>query len=168
MSSRVGFHGGSSIFELGNPADVAFFFRCIECFVVQKSPAADWSIVSDRLYKRYLRQEELEVAIRLMKSVQEVFGSLPGIAPLNENSLIDEAGKTRLNWSLPTLSDVFCKYFEGLAYCVESANGFLTDWALYKPVRIVKTDLPDFAADKKRSLAEYDGLGPDESPFWMR
>lgn len=101
MSSRVGFHGGSSIFELGSPADVAFFFRCIECFVVPKTPASDWSTVSDRLYKWYLRQEELEAAIRLMKSAQEVFSGLPGGAPLKEDALIDEAGETQLNWSIP-------------------------------------------------------------------
>jgi len=60
------------------------------------------------------------------------------------------------------------EYFDGLMHCIESAQGFYEDWGIYKPVKVVKTGLPDFFEDRDRPQEEYDRLKPNELPFWQR
>src|SRR5437868_11039132 len=78
--SCVGFHGGSSICELGEAGDVILFFRFIEKYAVQRHSDLDWSILTDRLYRRYLRAEDLDFACRLMKIVKDSFQLIPSSA----------------------------------------------------------------------------------------
>jgi len=44
--------------------------------VVKHNLAQDWSLLTDRFYRRYLRIEELEPAGKLMNKVKEIFSAL--------------------------------------------------------------------------------------------
>ncbi len=81
-------------------------------------------------------------------------------------NLVGDRKKTWLDPKLPTLTDVFAKYFESFFHCVESSEIFLNSWKIYKPMRTVIADCPDFAVEKKRPLEAYDNL--DDLPFWRR
>jgi hypothetical protein len=73
---NVGFQGGSSICELGPSADVALFFECLNAYAAKTNPEQNWSLLTDRLYRRYLKQDELDVASALMASAKDIFGSV--------------------------------------------------------------------------------------------
>lgn len=157
---KIGFLGGSSLCELGPISDVDLFFYCIREFAIPKFPERNWNIIIDRLYRRYLRLDELSAAMMMMDNVREVFSSLPTSVVdwgINKNS-------SSLNIDRSTLAEIFGKYFEEFKYCKESAEIFLENWDVYQPVRVVVSDMPEFMTDKKRDLADYDAL--DGLPFW--
>lgn len=161
----VGFSGGSSIFELGSISDVQFFFDCIKSFVVPVYPDLDWSLLTDRFYRRYLRPEELAPAQQLMDKVKTVFERVPSSGVDWSNMSLPDA-VTRLDPSNPNLAAVYAKYFEAFAHCQESAEISHRKWKEYQPLRVVVTDMPRFFSDKKRPLGEYETL--EGEPFWKR
>ncbi|OAI58851.1 hypothetical protein RSP795_22550 [Ralstonia solanacearum] len=163
----IGFHGGSSLCELGTVSDVVLFFDCLRMYVESTHPEQDWSLLSDRLYRRYLREDELDAALMLMEQAKQIFSTHPAATAVNwDPALLDDRQRTWLDPKLPTLADVFAKYFESFSHCVESSKIFLNSWKMYKPVRTVIADMPDFAVEKKRPLEEYDAL--EGEPLWRR
>lgn len=162
---NVGFHGGSSICELGPRADVALFFECLDAYVEKPHSEKNWSLLTDRLYRRYLKQDELDEASALMRSAKDIFGSVSS-ASVDWNGISAAPRVSRLNPDQGNLADVFSKYFEKFDYCVESAKVFFKSWNIYQPVRTVVSDMPDFMTDKKRPLDQYEVL--EGKPFWLR
>lgn len=162
---NIGFHGGHTIYELGSTSDMILFFECIKVYVVQNHPQQDWSLITDRLYKRYLHLEELNEASKLMNKIIEIFTALPNAAINWEDSKVTPEN-TMLNSKLPTLADIFSRYFEHFFSAIESAKSFVVAFEIYQPVRIVISDMPAFMLEKKRSLEEYDNLVGE--PFWLR
>jgi len=156
---NIGFDGGSSLCVLGPVSDVILFFDCINVFAVEDHPQRDWSLLTDRLYRRYLRLEELDAAVALMNEVKKIFATVSTSAVAWENPT------TKLNPNEPNLADVFARYFDLFAHCVTSAKGFFEDWNSYQPVRIVISDLAEFVNEKERPLEEYDALKGE--PFWL-
>ena len=57
---HVGYFGGHSIYELGNASDVELFFYCLNKISIINNKKADWHLIQDRFYKRYLKLEELD------------------------------------------------------------------------------------------------------------
>jgi hypothetical protein len=162
----VGFYGGHSVYELGTISDVALFFRAIDLHIVQACPGQDWSLLTDRLYRRYLRQDELDGSIELMDKVKNKFMALPGALAEKKEYFLEGEPETWINLELPTLADVFSGYFEGFAKACGSAVSFADHFNIYQPVRIVISDLPWFMLESQRPLGEYDALEGD--PFWLR
>lgn len=161
---NIGFCGGSSVFELGPSADVHLFFECLDVLVARQWPDQDWSLLTDRLYRRYLRQEQLDSASMLMNQAKKFFSTLPS-SSVNWEDLPVHAEGTRLNPELGNLADIFSKYFEGFDHCVGSAKAFFNSWGIYQAVRTVISDVPELLHDKERPLDQYDALQGD--PFWL-
>jgi hypothetical protein len=166
----VGLIGGSSLCELGPTTDIQLFFDCLDTHVVQKTPERDWSLLTDRLYRRYLRLEELDTASMLMFEVNQVFASLPSTVIHWEKAKMDSS-MSRLPKNDKTLADTFIKYFEHFAYCVESARVSYESFKAYpgyeyEAVRLVIADQPWFMVEKQRVLQEYDVLVGE--PLWLR
>ncbi|WP_134167095.1 hypothetical protein [Paraburkholderia caballeronis] len=70
---KIGFNGGGLLYELGLASDVSLFFDCLGADTQEANHEQDWSLLTDRLYRRYLRLDELEPAFALMEQVQEFF-----------------------------------------------------------------------------------------------
>lgn len=163
---NIGFCGGSSLCEIGTISDIKLFFECIEIFVAKKESSRQWSLLMDRLYRRYLRIEELDEAESLMKEVKIKFSTL-SITEVDWNmDLIGDRRRTWLDPNQSNLADVFSTYFQHFEHCVESAKLFAKSWDIYQPVKIVRTELAWFMVEKARSLEEYDSL--EGEPFWAR
>ncbi|WP_321941871.1 hypothetical protein [Paraburkholderia tropica] len=116
--------------------------------------------------------EDLDRASELMENVQQIFAKNSTASSVDWSAVIEAEGKKSwLNHQLPTLADVFQKYFASFAYCVESAKLNYEAFKSYpgysyEPVRTVISDLPGFARDKKKPLEEYDAL--EGTPMWLR
>ncbi|MBR7956541.1 hypothetical protein KDW78_21945 [Burkholderia cenocepacia] len=164
---HIGFDGGHSIYELGPSSDVILFFECLKTYVQQVHPDQDWSLLTDRLYRRYLRREELDKAAALMEQVRQIFTQHPAAEAVEWDALLSsDSGRSWLNPNQPTLADVFSKYFESFEKACRSAKSFVDAFNIYQPVRVVISDLPGFARDKNKPLAEYDAL--EGAPFWLQ
>jgi hypothetical protein len=168
----IGLAGGSLLSELGSKTDIHLFFDCLNTYVVAKHLEQDWSLLSDRLYKRYLRLNELDAALALMEQVRKKFAALPSNAiDWQDYEETNAATNNRLDTSKGTLADVFERFFENFVRCCESAKNsyeMFKSYAGYKyePVRFIVTDIPWFTAENMRPLEEYDAL--DGEPFWTR
>ncbi len=119
--------GGSSLCELGPAADVEFFFECIHSFAVQRMSLPDIFLLTDRLYKRYLREDEVELASLLMKQLRTMFETTSASA-IDLTGLSLALAVTRLGASKANLAELFDKYFECFEHCTESAKQFSQTW----------------------------------------
>lgn len=166
---NIGFIGGSSLCELGPTSDVIMFFDCLRRYVQQRNPSRDISLLTDRLYRRYLRLDELDLAESTMKFSQEEFANTFS-SVVNWRIYIAQNPGTRLDYLQPTLAGVFSRYFDLFYHCVESAKlsyEAFKDYPgySYEPVKTVVSDMPDFMLESKRKLSDYDALM--DEPFWI-
>lgn len=163
----IGFHGGHTICELGPAPDVRLFFKCLELYVAQDRPEQDWSLLTDRLYRRYLRREELDSARDLMAKAREIFAQKPAATSVEwDAAMLANPEKSWLNPDQPTLADVFARFFEKFDDACESADSFFDAFKIYQPVRVVISDLAGFTRDQNKPLSEYDAL--EGEPFWLQ
>jgi hypothetical protein len=163
MMRNVGFCGGSSIRELGPVSDVTLFFDCVTAFAVP-STDENWLLVTDRLYRRYVRLDDLDETSRLMRKVREAFSDVSKAAVDWSGLDVLPSLSTRLDVTKATLDLVFSNYFEQFEYCASSAKLFYESWKIYQPVKVAISDMPAFMTEKKRPLEAYDHL--DGLPYW--
>ncbi|WP_256971840.1 hypothetical protein [Paraburkholderia caledonica] len=132
----------------------------------------DWTLLTDRLYRRYIRLDELQKARVQMDRVRQIFASYSSESAVDWRKLDAGIGnQSRLDPHQRTLAEVFSRYFEHFGNCAEAAQvnfDVFKDYPgySYEPVRIVVSDLPRFLLEKDRPITDCDALeGP---PFWLR
>ena len=161
---NVGFYGGTSFREIGPAADMRIFFNCVRLAATRLSTAKDDGLLTDRLYRRYLRLDELDPATTLVAQIQEIFADTQVNAVDWIN--LDWNKLSKLDLSLPNLGEIFDRYLIGAKDLISNARGFEKRFHIYKPVITIITDTPRFYVEKRRPLAEYDALEGD--PMWLR
>ena len=161
----VGLAGGSSLCELGPAADVELFFECIHSFAVPKWTVSEANLLTDRLYRRYLRENEVEPASLLMRDLRLIFSRTP-TEEVDLGGIEATTAVSRLDPTSANLAELFASYFECFEQCRESSELFLSTWKILQPIRLVLADTLDFIVDKKRPLAQYETL--EGRPFWLR
>jgi hypothetical protein len=149
----------------GPTSDVAVFFRCLREYFPDARQDSTTAEIVDRLYRRYLRREELGAALDVMSEVREAFAHVRSVEVDWKSVGYVEAG-TRLDVSQPDLAQVFAKYFVDFADCVGSAGSFFERWKIYQHVKTIITDVPHFMVEDNRPLEQYDTL--EGEPFWLR
>lgn len=168
--TSIALGGGSSLSELGPREDVEFFFHCLNRLAARTQPADKFELLTDRLYRRFLRLEELQPAAELMQQVRVEFDRISTSSVDWRDAPVDPS-TSRLALAKPTLAGVFSKYFELFDHCVKSAQLNFEEFRGYpgyrfEPVRIVIADQPWLLVDKKRALEDYEAL--QGLPFWMQ
>jgi len=164
---KIGVMGGDSIYELGPVKDVVLFFECLDYFVVNRYEQQDWNLLTDRLYRRYLRIDELEPARELMRRVKEIFSQFTSDEVDWGEGIQGDINKTWLNAQQPTLDIIFSKYFENFDKAVNSAIHNKKKYEEYFPVRLSISNGIIFVLEEKRPLSQYDELTTTSKPFWL-
>jgi len=154
--------------SLGLINDVILFFDCIDWFVVPNYPNQDWSLITDRFYKRYLRLEELEPARKLMDKIRKIFSTVSSSEVDWTKILQGDPNKTWLDSSLPTLDLIFLKFFEEFNNAVDELMYNYDTYGRYTPIRLTMMgDVFYRVSEQFRPLKQYDSLGDTDKPFWM-
>lgn len=164
----VGFDGGHTVYELGPISDVQLFFDCLQECLVPRNPDTDWTLLTDRLYRRYLRHAELEPASALMSRARTVLLSVPAGSM---DWARRESGDLAVSWldmGGESLGDVFSRYFQLFTKAKASALSFLSEFGIYQPVRVISSSLPLLAIEKDTPLDWYDELASNAKPFWVQ
>lgn len=164
-SMKIGITGGGSIYDCGTDSDMRLFFDCISYYLPPKYPEKDWSVLTDRLYRRYLKLEELDIAESLMKLVQKEFKQLEKEAVDWSKTKSDKV-KSDLDITKATLFDIFSNYFRAFYGCIESAKLENEAFNLYRPIMVAITTIPYVISYEKIPLSVFDNLGVDEKPIW--
>ena len=155
----IGFSGGGLITELGSIEDVQMFFDLINYYVVKKYPNKNWPIIMDRLYKRYIKSDELDMSVELMECVKNEFKNIKSTPKHN---------KENFDYSKNTLFDIFENYFKNFSQCAEMTKLSFEEFKnipdyKYEPIKIVITDQPWYLFETTRTLEDYDNL--NGTPF---
>ena len=161
---RVGFQGGSSIFELGSTADMRCFFSAIS---EVRPHITDSEVFLDELFCRYVsagKLDSIETGVRELRALFSEMTCSPevllGLGWRPGNGLLNERAKTLL--------ELFAGYLDALEHCLYSVRAMLEDWQIFKPIRIVVTDMPEYLKFKNMPLSQYDELRSSEVPIWLR
>ena len=169
--SNVGFRGGSSLFDLGSSQAMAAFFELIRSHP-QLLANAGCELVTDRLYRRYVRRVDVASTRKILEKVKDVFSGTSSSALLSMLNQV-EAMQGGLDLGADNLAKVFSRYFDAIEHCMESAEVNFQEFAsdpassyCYEPVRVVRSQMPAYMMDKRIPLAAYDDL--DGRPFWLQ
>lgn len=168
---KVGFAGGSSIVQVGSASAMSAFFTLIrECS--GQSSDRDWSLVSDRLFKRYVRQEDAQLTKKDLEDIRVLFSNVQATEinrVLGSGGLAD-AGLTQ---GAESLAEAFSRYFDAAFHCIESAE---VNFAMfgsdpeyqykYEPVVVIRSEMPAYVVDSRIPLSDYDEL--TGNPFWLQ
>lgn len=163
MNKHVGFVGGDLISEVGTEYDMSLFFKCVNLFVIQEYPNENWGIITDRLYKKYLKHNELNEAEELMNKIKIKFKQI-----LITCVDIDYEKSNLVSMPGNSLYHLFNDLFERFFRCTESARASfelstLEDYP-YQPVFTMKTEIPFVIIEQMKPLTEYDEN--NGRPFW--
>lgn len=161
----TGFSGGNSFYEVGPACDMILFYRCIDEYVVKKDKKNDYSIIIDRLYKRYLRRDEIVNALNCMKKIEGFFVAIPS-KKVNWKKIGLDTNNSSLDIEKKNLADVFYNYFRVFMKAADSYLCFYREYNTGSEVRTTYTDVIWFMAMDIKPLEEYDSL--EGYPFWMR
>ena len=135
---NVGFKGGSSMFEIGTPAEMVEFFNYLRGNLVSRE---DLEIL-DRLYRKYVGYDDLDKVSQLVSNLR--------------------------NNSVFVFDEKYLTHLDAIEHCIESAKIFYKSWGDYVPLKVGVTDVPYYIEDKLRPLEHYDALTNDDPPFWLR
>ena len=160
---NVGFYGGCLILDLGPAVDMQLFFECVRFCITELPNGTDGGLLTDRLYRRYLRLEELDPAAKLVGQIREI---LTDTSTDTVNWTGFKPSQSRLDPSLPHLGALFDRYLNSALDLISNARGFQKKFNIYKPVITIITDTPRFYIERSRPLADYDAL--EGKPMWLR
>jgi len=161
----VGFCGGYSILEIGPVADMQVFFYGIQIAALRLPAGEDGRLLTDRLYKRYLRLDELDQAAQLLQKIQNIMLQIP-TKKVDWGDFKWDKSHTNLEKSKKNLAELLERYFNSAYEIISDAQHFEKHFKNYRPVMTAVTDLGRVITDTNRPLAEYDALEGD--PIWLR
>lgn len=154
----------NSLWVLGPTPDVVTFFNCFRIYVEQPHPEKNWSLITDRLYRRYLLPDDLVEASILMEDGRRIMAGVPS-ASVDWKALGWRAEETELEEiTRPTLADVFNRYYRCFDESCQWVRLNLKEHNWIIPIRVGTTDIPYCIDEENRQLAEYDQL--TGLPFW--
>lgn len=160
---NVGFLGGWSTIELATPAEMLGFFDALERVAVPAAPEEEWSLITDRLYRRYIPVERTDDARALMHKAGIIFSNEPFEA---DNVDGTDRDFTALDLSAETLGEAYRGYFDAFDNLCEAIEMQIADnWDEIRPIRVVITDTPEIHIEERRPLHIYDDM--DGPPLWL-
>ena len=169
---EYGYIGGSNLITLGSREYVQSFFKAIDKYVFNEElyRRLDWSLITDRLYKRTISDDALDQTLGVMARLMDAFSETP-LSAVDWNVL----GIARPN-PMPishtkheaSLRDLYLHFAFGLAGCASSAKIHALEYSPMPPLRIGLTTVPQYIVDEHRPVEAYEALGPNDPPFWLR
>jgi len=129
----------------------------------------DWGLITDRLYRRYLRQEDIEPASKLMDEIKAVFITITNDKiGLAKKEIQDISITTQLDINLPTLDLIFSSYFESFKNVVQSTIHIFNRYGTFKPIRLTLFNgKTNGKLEGMRPIKQYEVLSLTDDPFWL-
>jgi len=89
---KVGFTRGALVVELGPSRDMLFCFNCLKSVCERQCPERNWGLLTERLFKYYVRQHEADETNELMQEAHDQFSktSTKSVACLKNNTKLME------------------------------------------------------------------------------
>ncbi|QXF34867.1 hypothetical protein B0X70_18120 [Photorhabdus akhurstii] len=164
---NVGIHAAMTLAEIGTASDINGFFNLVVTLLKHRNKGSKYPWVTENLYRRSLKYEELSSVKRDLDSIERSFSQISAKG-IDWMSLGVNVNNTKLNLKGESLSIVFKRLFSAFSEALECTEVYYQELNEYIPVRIGFTDTPYYIDEINRPLEKYDALGPDDPPFWLR
>lgn len=170
--TEYGYIGPGVLFELGTREYVRSFFVAIEKYVFREKlyRQLDWSLITDRLYKRTVPHEQLDAMVSAVAQMLSLLGETSTSAvdwpKLGLNGPEDGRPQHVALGSATNLGEVYDHFGRGLVDCALSLRFGQLRGTEYRPVRIGSFYYYNY--EDQRPLDHYERLGPKDLPFWLR
>lgn len=147
-----------------------FFFECIQYYTLNFDSTTDYSLVMDRLYKRYLRLEELDPVLSLIKKIRSVFAKIEVPTDFIEGQKDHE--NNMFNLKVLNLEDFFDKHLRVVESAITNAKEMYEIYKkrgqdFYQKVMITGAHPVYSTIDEDRPEEMYDKLTQDQQPYWL-
>ena len=93
---KVGYLSACTISVVGPHSDMMEFFDVINKFVVSRRYDVDLSIITDRLYRRYIKQDQADHSEQIMRLIETEFSQIKPRG--GQNGFMDASGN---EWTMP-------------------------------------------------------------------
>ncbi|QYM97697.1 hypothetical protein FGI04_18060 [Dickeya ananatis] len=164
---NVGILAAMTLAEVGPVSDVKGFFNLIVSLLEGDIRGSKYPWVTEKLYRRSLSYDDL---CKVKSELDYIKHDLSCILTNNVDWLsfgIDKHN-SRLDFGGGDLSVVFKRFFKAFDEALECTEVYSQGFNEYIPVRVGFTDAPYYIDDINRASEQYDSLGPNDLPFWLR
>jgi len=158
---------------IGPVSDVKAFFECIDIYIYPSKLSYPIELITDKLYKRSVKFEELDDTLALMLEVEEQLKQIKTKdVDWEETSYVPE--NNDLDLSGDNLGKIFYGFFRAFEGAVDNTKFCKNSPKknLYKDsnfsVRLVCSDTPFHWVDGEITDAQFDALPEDAEPIWAR
>lgn len=161
----VAIFGGNAMIEVGTGAQMKFFFDSLRYYTNKLDPDTNYSLVLDRLYKRYLKPKEFEVAEVLLAKIQYYLGEISVPAQYKQ---IEVKGKCLFYLRANSLANFFEKHFRALLKVMNlgiEEQYYHRNNLIFHEIMIVRSHPIAAHIDIVRPKKMYDDLTGD--PYWL-
>ena len=164
--SLVAVCGGGNVKQLGLTSEVVAFFIHVRRFASTSLGPEQQNLLLDRLYRRYLRIEEVESSLAALTIVQRCFEGIRS-GDVDWKALGVDLSKPRFQSPDTSLAFVWSDLIRRVTECGDASIYFChsAKSRFLDPVRLSRSDFASLDREKKRPLGEYDAL--DGPRFWL-
>ena len=157
--------GGQMTRLLNSVAELQALFYCIRLYGSDALTDFERSLVCDRLYKRYVADDDVPALIVALGKISKAF-ALVQSNRVNWAMLGVEVGKPGEPGTTLTLASVWEEDLERIRKCARDVIEMIEIGHRWKrPLVISRADFASLISEKKRPLTDYDELEGD--PFWL-
>ncbi|MDT3410978.1 Imm70 family immunity protein [Kosakonia cowanii] len=153
--------------EVGSAPDIKSFFNLVVSLLENSIKGSKYPRVSEELYSGSLTYDEVYKVKCELDSVNDVFSRF-SLHNVYLQSFGMDKNNFRLNLNGNDLHAVFDRLFKAFDEALECTEVYYQGFNEYRPVRVGFTDAPYYIDDVNRALEQYDALGPNDQPFWLR
>lgn len=166
---KVGYKG-IDVYIIALVSDVKTFFECVDRYVDSSKLSYPIDLITDKLYRRSIKFEELDSVAGLMHEIEEQFKKIKTKdIDWSKTSFIPE--DTNLDLPTDNLGVFFRKCFRAFNGAEANVKFCKTKEGYNNPsfsIRLVCSNLPFCSIDSKITDEQFDALEEDDEPIWMR
>ncbi|HAF2130097.1 TPA: hypothetical protein G9F27_004366 [Salmonella enterica] len=164
---NVGILAAMTLAEVGPVSDLKTFFNLVVSLLENGIKGSKYPWVTEKLYSGSLTYDEVYKVKCELDSIREEFSRF-SLSNIDLQSFGMDKNNSRLNLNGNDLHVVFDRLFKAFDEALECTEVYYKGFNEYIPVRIGFTDAPYYIDDVNRASEQYDALGPNEQPFWLR
>lgn len=166
-AKNVGILAAMTLAEVRPASDVKAFFNLVLSLLENGTKGSKYPWVMEKLYCGSLAYDELYKVKNELDSIKNEFSTISPDDIVWSSFGVDK-NHSRLNFEGRSLFSVFERFFKAFDEALECTEVYYQSFNEYIPVRVRFTDAPHYIDDVNRTSEQYNALGPNDPPFWLR
>ncbi|WP_336998670.1 Imm70 family immunity protein [Leclercia sp. M50] len=166
-AKNVGILAAMTLAEVGPASDVKGFFNVVLSLLENGTNGSKYPWIKGKLYRGSLAYDELYKVKNELDTIKNEFSTILPDDIVWSSFGVDK-NHSRLNFDAGNLFLVFERFFKAFDEALTCTEAYYQAFNEYIPVRLGFTDAPHYIDDVNRTSEQYNALGPNEPPFWLR